>query len=1148
MSLQFYFGASGAGKSHQVYESVIARSLKERDTEFLVIVPDQFTMQTQKEFVNKHPNGGILNIDVLSFGRLSHRILSEVGCEEKDVLDDTGKCLLLRKLVLQTGDQYPLLGRQLQRPGYIREVKSIFSEFMQYGLEPESVHSMSDAAENRFALRKKLDELGRLYELFLKEIRQKYATKEELPVILSREISKSNIIPKSVLVFDGFTGFTPVQNLVIRELMIYAKEVIVTLAIGDECDPYRICGEDDLFYLSQKTVRSLMKIAEENQIIVKDAHRIYGKPVYRHRDNEELAHLESQLFRSPQLSYTKETNNIRIVKALSPKEEAQWISYEMRKLIKNEGYSYRDFAVITGDLERYRDEISEQLSKYSVPFYIDTTRSLSLNPFVEFLRSGIRVVAYNYRYADVFHFLRCGISCIGEQQADCLDNYVCALGIRGKNMWSSPFVRYSKELQKDAQALGNLEQSRIQLCQLFSVLQSEEGECTVRERVLDLYRFALAADAERKLSEYKERFIKEQDLAKAKEYEQIYRVVFELLEQFCDLMGEDLISWKDFADILDAGLAEIRIGTLPQTVDRVLIGDMVRTRLSDIKVLFFIGVNDGIIPKSGSSGGILSDLDREFLVEQGQELKPTPRQQIFTERLYLYLNMTKPTERLYLTYASVSAEGKSLLPAYLITDVSNLFPMIKKEKWEGKQFLDRIHTPEDGLEQLAELLRSYSEGVLTDVEQHLLYSLYAAMQQDEYDAAVSRKIVTAAFASYRSRKLPSKLIRQLYGELVSANISSLERFASCAYAHYLQYGLRLRERENYSFEVVDLGNVYHEVLRAYGEYIQQEDLHNPEVMKEADRVLDEIVEHVAATYGENVLNDGAKNQYRIQQMKRILKRTVHTIQYQLAQGHFYPFRFEAPFEKTLLIDDKDNLTVRFRGRIDRIDLCENQGRVYVKVVDYKSGNKDFDIEKLYLGLQLQLPIYLERALEAAKAAKRDQEVVPSAMLYYRIQDPIPDCTGCIVSEEFITEEIRKKLVPKGVVCLDERNIENLDSDFIKESRAIPVTRKTDGSVKENTSVMTPTMFQNVLAYALKKAKILCREMMDGNIAINPFAQGNTDACTYCSYKSACAFDAKLPGYVKRQAEDLNYDVMISEIETCRGEDNDELHETTTGSH
>ena len=393
--------------------------------------------------------------------------------------------------------------------------------------------------------------------------------------------------------------------------------------------------------------------------------------------------------------------------------------------MREKNYCYRDIAVVTGDLERYGFLAQEMFQRFDIPYFLDQTNKLVLNPFIEFIRSALLVVIQEYSYEAVFHFLRCGMAGVTPDETDKLENYCLTMGIRGKKAWHKKFTRRIKKQEEAASTLDGLNAIREKVVAMLEPLMQKKSEkkATGKELVKALYNFIVNASIEEKLVAYEQYFTEQGDLVKAKEYAQIYRLVMELLEQICGLLGEEELEVKEFADILDAGFAEIKVGTIPQNVDKVVIGDIERTRLCEVKALFFIGVNDGIIPKNNGTGGIISDIDREFLQESEYELAPTPRQQMYIQRLYLYLMMTKPTEYLYLSYAKVDNEGKSIRPAYLINTVVRLFPNIVIAQPQLRPIEEQMESPADALTYLVALLRRYAAEEIGD-EKPLFITLY----------------------------------------------------------------------------------------------------------------------------------------------------------------------------------------------------------------------------------------------------------------------------------------------------------------------------------------------------------------------------------------------------------------------------------------
>ena len=1146
MGLQFYFGGSGAGKSRRLHEDILSMAKCEPEKNFLILVPDQFTMQTQVDLVKASDCGGIMNIDVLSFGRLAHRIFEATGYDSKPVLDDTGKSLVLRRVAGRLKDNLPVIGKNLNKIGYIHEVKSAISEFMQYGLDVGQVGELAEFSKERGALYYKLKDLKMIYQGFQEYIEDRFVTTEETLELLTGAVGKSEIIRNSVVVFDGFTGFTPIQYRLIQELMRLTGEVIISITIDIREDPFRMGGEQELFYLSKKTVKDLCRLAREADVRRKDDVFIRNSPLPRFRDSKVLAHLEQNLFRYPAAVRQEKgkEHEIQITEAVNPAQEVKEVCIQIKKLVLEEGYSYRDIAVVTGNLETYGDYLEREAQMYDIPLFMDRTRGLMLNPFIEYIRSALKIVLCNFSYETVFHYLRCGLVDFEPEEIDLLENYVLALGIKGRKKWEQAFVRKGRAIPeeecgdekelKEVQKLARLNRVRERLMQQLAPLL--EKKKTAGELVRTLYDFIVAGQVQEKLAVYEQYFMENKEPEKSREYAQIYRLVMELLEQIVSLLDEEPMTLQEFADILDAGFQEIEVGTIPGSVDRIVAGDMERTRLKQVKILFFLGVNDGNIPKGSSKGGIISDIDREFLQQSDFELAPTPRQQMYIQRLYLYMNMTKPSQRLYISFSRISSDGKSIRPSYLIDTIREMFPWLGIKKADVMEnSLMKIVGKKDGLSLLSGELREYAKGRKGCLSEEELISLYHLYEQDETYRDYAGKLAEAAFKQYEHKPLAKAVARALYGRMLENSVSRLEKYASCAYAHFLQYGLMLREREEFGFEQVDLGNIFHGVLEAFAGKLSQNHytwFDFPD--EEGDRLLKEALLECTLEYGETVLYSNARYEYMVERMYRILKRTIRTLRAQLQEGDFVPASFEMSFShvedlQAVNIALSEDERMKLRGRIDRIDTCEDEEHVYVKVIDYKSGNRKFDLAALYYGLQLQLVVYMNVAKEVIKEKHPGKEIVPAALLYYHVDDPLISAEGELSAEE-VNKALLKELRTTGIVNQDERVVTLLDKNFTDKSLVVPVERKKDGSFSAHSSIIAKEDYEIVSAFVDHKIRQFGKQILNGDMEINPCEQSGRESCTYCVYKGICDFEPGIPGYRERVLKSLPEDELLARMQ------------------
>ena len=1132
MSLRFVFGGSGAGKSTRLYSEIIQRAEEEPERNFLIIVPDQFTMQTQKELVT-HPvnkRGGILNIDVLSFSRLSHRIFEEVGKREIPVLDDTGKSLVLRKVAGSLKEELPYLGSNLDKQGYIHEVKSAISEFMQYGVGVEDVQKLMDYAAKKGTLYYKLKDLQVLYRGFMEYIREKFITTEETLDLLRESLDSSAIVKSSVFAFDGFTGFTPIQNRVIGKLLGIAKEVILTVTLDLREDPFLMDGEQKLFHMSKKTVADFVKMAQEEKTERGRDIFVGYDGEHRFSHNEPLAHLERTLFRYPVKEYGKPQSSVHLFAASTVREEVRQTGIKLRRLVREKGFFYRDIAVVAGDLEVYAELVEAEFSLLGIPCFVDRTRGIVLNPLTEYIKSAFEVLAKNFSYESVFQYLRSGLAGFLPEETDLLENYCKETGIRGRRKWSMQFTKRTAQMKEETEPLLAINELRERFYEELSPLLNVETK-SAAAYVEALYLFLTQNKAAERLAAYEEMFLDKGELVRAKEYAQVYRLVMELLEQIMGLLGDEPMSLKEFADILEAGFAEIEVGTIPQNVDRVLVGDIERTRLREVKALFFVGVNDGNIPKNTGKGGIISDIDREFLRQSEIELAPSPRQQMYIQRLYLYLNMTKPSDLLYLSFAGMSGDGKALRPAYLIATMRQLFPQLSVEYPEKEPVLSQIMTPEAGLPYLAGALREYAQGNMVQEETATLYRAYR--ERLEY-AGLLQRLTEAAFYRYEHSPLQKNVARALYGQILRNSVSRLETYAACAYRHFLKYGMSLKEREELKFENVDMGNVFHGVLEGFSHKLEESAYTWFDFPKDFARgTVADVLSLYAAEYGAAVLYDNARNEYAIRRMGRILERTVLTLQYQLKKGSFVPESYEMSFSS---VSDLESVNIalskeermQLAGRIDRVDTLAKEDKLYVKVVDYKSGSRKFNLAALYYGLQLQLVVYMNAAVERETKKHPDKEVVPAAMLYYHVYDPVISAEAEAAPEEINAARL-EQLRAGGIVNSDGDIARRLDEEAVAKSDVIPVEYKKDGSLSARSSVLSGEELQEISSFVGRKVRQLGREILDGNIALNPYESGAESACTYCSFQGVCGFDGGMPGCGTRRLKEMDKEEAMARI-------------------
>ncbi|MCR5232824.1 MAG: PD-(D/E)XK nuclease family protein, partial [Lachnospiraceae bacterium] len=776
--------------------------------------------------------------------------------------------------------------------------------------------------------------------------------------------------------------------------------------------------------------------------------------------------------------------SIRVFTGTDPDEEAVEAAVRIQKLVREEGYHYKDIAVVSGDIDTYMHACTRAFGKYDIPVFVDKTIPILLNPMVEYIRALLDIIIDDFSYEAMFRYLRSGLvygldekrdingTARGENTADTdsvygaidrLENYVLKFGIKGRKQWETAFVKKPGEMSEtELEALNNIRKhvadTIIPFCdELCKNGKAKEG-VDVRVTATALYRFMAVNRLQEKMQMLSDDFAGKGDAVRAREYGKLYEEICDLLDKMVRLLPGEVISVKEFAQLLDAGLAEIRTGVIPPSDDYVQVGDITRTRLRDIKALFFMGVNDGIIPMNGGNGGIISDMEREFLMDPsgdsmpagcaGQagstdandvgeiQLAPTARMKAYTQRLYLYMLVTKPRRRLYISYSKLDGDGKSINPSYFVKTIMHMFPGIRIQI-PDERTTNRVYNLSSTEERLATEVRDIVLGV-TDEPYDRFIKLFDVYALDMTGRDRLGTLLSGAFLNRdinRNDSISRAVAKALYGSEPVCSITRLERYAACAYSHFLKYGLSLKQRELFSFEAKDMGSVFHDTLKEYAQILKERKLSWLSVVeKDREELIDEAIQRCIAKGDYSAIYGSFRTQYAINRMRRITRRTVNTLTEQLGKGSFEPDAFELAFNsdndlKALNIEVSNEEKVRLIGRIDRLDTYRDGESVYVKIIDYKSGNKVFDLAAVYMGLDLQLVVYLNAAMEML-----GDNSVPAGIFYYHVDDPvIRDDSGDDPDESKINEEIFKQLKMKGLVNSDPKIYRLMDSDFTDRS-------------------------------------------------------------------------------------------------------------------
>lgn len=1120
MSVRFLLGASGSGKSRQIYNEIIQASIKEPERNFYLIVPEQYTMEAQRELVTMHPAGGMMNIDAIGMNRLAYRVFDELGISTGQVLEDFGKSMLIKKILCEQQDTLHVYGSYYDKLGFVDEMKSMMSEIFQYNIKQDTIDEIMEQIPEDSVVAGKMQDIRHIYEEFEAFAGERYIVAEQLVELLSRHVGQSKLVCGSSLYFDGFTGFTPVQLELVEKLMTCADDLTFSFTLDDRDQKYEHIKDYELFYLTKTTIKKLTEAAAAVGVEIESPVVLPGTINYRLGENRELFFLERNLFRSPYQKWKQPLERIHLTATGDAQDEIVFVASTIRRLVREKGYRYKDIAIVAGDLEQASHIYERVMDEYEIPVFIDANACLKANPCAETIRSVLAVLADDFSYDSVFRFLKAGMTDLSFEDIELLENYALKRGVRGYSRWNRAV---SENYEKTSPV--NVEEIRQAFMKMFGDIRKvfADKKAATKDYVEALYDFLLQIHMYEKLEARKNELYEENRINEGDAYGQIFEKTVRLFDKIAELLGDTKMSVKEFYEIVDTGLSDIEVGVVPPTVDRVLIGDITRSRLNHIKVLFFTSVNDGIVPKAPKKGRILSDRDRDILSDCGLELAPSDKQNSYIEQFYIYTILTKPSDHLYISYHKLSASLESMRPSYLLGRISNIFPSLQAEEYDAASCM-----PDTVNRSLRRILRT-EEDDSEDAESRILTRILT-------EKGFTREL-TAIYKgrTYRNvaEQLPPETIALLYGRYLHASVSKLELYARCGFAYFLKYGLRLKEREMYQVDVRNVGVILHSVMEGLFKQVRDTRNNDWENFPEDERMLmvTELVNRAAEESAGDFFEDNARNAYMLQMIERMAQTSAGMLQKHIRLGSMKPGMLEKTFDSakdevgSYLFELPNQIQMSINGKIDRVDVEEEDGTVYIKVIDYKSSTRKLSLEEVLNGEQLQLVTYSAIAYEIEKMIYPDKNIQIAGLLYYSFDDPVIEIESSEIDtgteqpefsdQEKLDAERMEKMKLQGFVNESPAVIQKMDHTC---NQSLPVKLDKNGDIKKSENVVSADQIRTIMELTRENIEELGSQIAKGKIAIEPYKNKSNTGCDYCEFKNICHFDVKNGGNQYRRPD------------------------------
>lgn len=1148
MSLRFILGRAGTGKTHTCLEEIHKKLKASPEGFFLIfLVPEQATFQTERSLVTGLQ--GMIRAQVFSFRRLAWHVLHEAGGIARVHISELGKQMLLRKLLIEHGKQLKVFHRTAVHPGFIQYLADIIREIKQYGITGSQllpVITFLSKDKGQQLLAGKLSDLALLCTRLEEHLSGQYIDPDDYLDLLADRLSVSGTIRGGEIWIDGFAGFTPQEYKVIEQMMQVAGRVNIALCL-DSRTAGEPLEENDFFYPTRETLNKLKALAGKTGVFIEPPLTLDDYPPPRFYHFPAIAYLEESFFRPESVPVRESAAGIKLVAAANRRAEVEGAAREIIHLCREKGYRWRDISVVLRQVDTYHTLISTVFDDYGIPFFLDKKREAGHHPLVELIRAALEVVTSGWNYDSVFRYLKTDLAPVKREDVDILENYVLAHGIKGSRWTDSADWEYRRSYTlsgqeeipdaPEAEELARINQIRQAATRHLLEFQ-KKAQCLLKVRELTAALFELLTDLDvpGQLEKWSEQARAGGELEASQEHVQIWSAVVELFDQMVAALGDERIDLEDYLKIIEAGLESIRLGLIPPGLDQVLIASLDRSRNPDVRACFVLGVNDGILPARFEPKGVLTDPEREYLESVGITLAPAGRRRLFNEQFLIYIALTRSSEYLWLSYSLADEEGRALMPSPVIQRVKKIFPEHKEiclpsyPPGNREQDLHFVVHAQRVLSYLISQLREFKNGgsLLP-----LWWSVYNWLVQHPDWGDNCRRVLAGLFYTNQEPPLPADLSLSLFGNPLRTSISRCERYYACPFAHFLDHGLKLKERPVFTLQRPDMGEFYHVCLKLFVQSASREGQDwNKMSREQCAQLVDRTVENVAPLLRNEILLSSARYRYLATRLKKIVERAAWTLSTHARRSLFRPLAVELSFAPrgqlpALTLPLAGGWTMELSGRVDRVDVATFENSDYLRVIDYKSSPTGLNLAEIYYGLQLQLLTYLDVVVSSARRLT-GRDALPAGVLYFTVADPVITSSKALPPPE-AEKEIMKKLKMKGLILAEPEVARLMDSEISGYSDLIPAGLKKDGSLYSNSSVVDMQQLTALRHYLRKLLAAAGEEILTGAVEIEPYRYRNRTACRYCSFESVCLFDPLLPGNNYRYIMGLSTEEIWAKI-------------------
>lgn len=1082
MSLKIIYGVVGTGKTQMCFEH-IDNIIDTTTGNVLYVVPEQYSLEAERTISAEFSRKALDRVEVLSMERLARRVFSTVGPVMCDFLDDNAKLMIVEKAIIKVSGKLTYFKKSADVPGFASVMLDIIKKLKSNCITVGFLKQVAEFTDNT-NFKFKLFDLILIYGEYEKFYDFPYVDSDDNMTMLAEKIEKYSLFKNTYFVFDNFVSFSVQQLQVIKSLLKNSPMVTFTLTT----DNLEYKNKFELFYKAKLTAGMLFDIAYENNIEVLPNN--FFEKCYD--ENEELTFLRSNYFADNKCTYAQKTNNLIICKSDNYNNEIEQVAQEISRLVREENYRYKDFAVITRSTDVYYPIIRDTFGRYGIFYNITESKYSNSNFIYSALISVLDIVINNYSFESVFGFVRSCLCGLDEESKFLLENYILEIGNR-EQIWTQDkeitfigsFTDY--EFEKICNSVYYVRECIWAFTNKFS------GRKSVSEIVEAYSGFLEYVNTDKCIKDIVKRLKIDGNNELAEETVSVFNHIISSMNQMNTYFGDVLITFEKFYKILCSALSNMEIDALPSGVDDVIITTVDRFQASKAKIVFVVGVSEGVLPCGYINEGVLKDYELKFLGIEEDVL-----QKHCDENYVIYRVFSSATDKLYISYPTGDNEGKSLSPSSIISNIKMIFTDVTEmQNIYGK--INKLNEVEGVIPTFNKIIKNNNDEFWSFVS-----SWYKVNKPELYDIINNAKNYTNL-----PPKLSAQNVKKLYGNEIKSSISRIEKFNQCQFAYFLRYGLNVDERKEYKIEARDYGTYMHEIIEKFSLFAEEFGWQNitEEICKEKSS---NITHSVLNKYLSEFYTESERYTYLFNKIVFAMNTALWNITSFYKQSGYVSLGYELSFDEKaefepITLTLSDGTTVKLRGKVDRADIRRTENGNFVSIVDYKSSAKDINFEKILCGIQIQLPIYISAVCKSLE--NKGDNVIPAAMLYYHIDDPVIKGEKNMSDEE-IAKEVEKALKMHGIM----HEHADIPSMFV---------------AKKNVTV---NQINKLCKTAYNQMKNALEKMIDGNININPVYGNSSTACDYCPYGNICNFDADFKNNKYRKYKKLKMEEFFAYVD------------------